>query len=1205
MIKKVLKVSALLFLLLLVITIGALSWFIGTERGFQHSLGLAKKFAPGSLQWQEASGKLIGPFQVQGLHYSQDEGIDARVAKLAFDWRPGALIDAELAIDQLHLDNLEIRLAESEEPSEASSTDVQIPDVALPVAIKLNDIVVNDASIYPAGEDTATIINRVALKASVDESNMQIQELDVKAPQAEMSLKGNLTTLDDYPMDLAINWQADIGQPSDLQGEGTIVGSLAELQVNHQVAGFAKADISATIRDITDSISWDASINGSVAEPGSLSPQLTGTPQITLETSGALDAFQALATLEIDTTETGPVTTDVNISGSTEVLVIDSLLVKLIENNARFSANGQVTLATQQVDLKGQWQGLGWPVSGESQFTSDIGSFDVSGSLDNFAANLNAQVDGESIPQGQWIASLNGSATNLDSFTVRGQTLDGNVSATGTANWESVPTWDVQLNTQGINPGKQWGEFPGSIDMDISSKGQIGEDGPSLSADIIQLSGRLRDQALSGSGSVRMEGETVNIDDIDLALGDNKLNANGQLDNQINLDFELDSPDLQALLPELTGAVSLAGKVSGDKAAPMIKAQGNANNIVFAENTVGTLVLEIDGGLAETARSTISVDAADISAGGQRISDVKLQFQGSQPEHLLELSANTDQGDFATQLEGSFQNSTWKGRLQSLSLDNTPAGNWQLREPTPITANAEKADASNLCLDNRDKLGSLCATGNWLAEGESGATMNITGLAPELIADYLPPDFVVETRLDGEARAVLGADGDLNADARLAFEPGKLTISTESSPVEIGLEQTNIDASWRDNDATLNLVTALTDYGDISLQGSVSDLAAEGRLAGSLNADFSDLTLISAFAPQVQQVSGTLKSNLSITGTLKSPKIEGELALREFGAEIPETAMLIEDTQLVVTGNADGTLLITGESRSGEGRLDINGRFNPGTRALDIDLQGENYEVANTNLMQAVISPALSIDMDDDGMRVNGEVSIPSAYINANGGSDGIKTVSSSSDVVYVSEEGEQAETPPSLLNLDVRVVLGDSVEVEAGDFRGRLEGDLTIEQTPELAPRGTGTINVVNGDYVIYGQQLDMERGRILFSGGPVDNPSLDMQVARTVQEYDVVAGARIQGTAQSPRLELYSEPSMPDASILSFILLGQPPGAMGASYTLGKYLTPDLYVSYGIGLFDAINTFNMRYRLTDKLAVEAESGSGSSADLIYTIEK
>ena len=271
-----------------------------------------------------------------------------------------------------------------------------------------------------------------------------------------------------------------------------------------------------------------------------------------------------------------------------------------------------------------------------------------------------------------------------------------------------------------------------------------------------------------------------------------------------------------------------------------------------------------------------------------------------------------------------------------------------------------------------------------------------------------------------------------------------------------------------------------------------------------------------------------------------------------------------------------------------------------------MNINGESYQVTNTALMQAVVSPALNIVMDNEtGMTVKGKVTIPSAYINANGGNEGIKTVSASSDVVYVSEEGEEAAPPPSLLNLDVQVVLGESIEVEAGDFKGRLEGDLRVQQTPELAPRGTGTINVTTGDYVIYGQELNMERGRILFSGGPIDNPTLDMEVARTVQEYDVVAGARIQGTAQAPRLELYSEPSMPDASILSFILLGQPPGT-GASYTLGKYLTPELYVSYGIGLFDAINTFNMRYSLTDTVALEAKSGgSNSSADIIYTIER
>ncbi len=103
----------------------------------------------------------------------------------------------------------------------------------------------------------------------------------------------------------------------------------------------------------------------------------------------------------------------------------------------------------------------------------------------------------------------------------------------------------------------------------------------------------------------------------------------------------------------------------------------------------------------------------------------------------------------------------------------------------------------------------------------------------------------------------------------------------------------------------------------------------------------------------------------------------------------------------------------------------------------------------------------------------------------------------------------------------DISATVSDVTQSPAwdasGDFCGRLEGDLRVQQIPELASSGTATINVLNGDYEIYGQQLNMERGRILFGGGPVDNPTLDMEVARNVQEFDVVAGARIQGTAHS----------------------------------------------------------------------------------------
>jgi translocation and assembly module TamB len=169
------------------------------------------------------------------------------------------------------------------------------------------------------------------------------------------------------------------------------------------------------------------------------------------------------------------------------------------------------------------------------------------------------------------------------------------------------------------------------------------------------------------------------------------------------------------------------------------------------------------------------------------------------------------------------------------------------------------------------------------------------------------------------------------------------------------------------------------------------------------------------------------------------------------------------------------------------------------------------------------------------------------------------------------------------------------------------------------------------------------------LFSGGPIDNPGLDLRVARKVD--DITAGAQVSGTLKSPRLKLFSTPPMPDSSILSYLVLGQSPqgssaaqSAMlyraatalgmsggnklfagisetlnldtfefesgsegeGASLLIGKYLTPSLYISYGVGLFKAVNTFKLRYRLSKRLNLEtATSSDHSSADLIYTLER
>jgi translocation and assembly module TamB len=54
-----------------------------------------------------------------------------------------------------------------------------------------------------------------------------------------------------------------------------------------------------------------------------------------------------------------------------------------------------------------------------------------------------------------------------------------------------------------------------------------------------------------------------------------------------------------------------------------------------------------------------------------------------------------------------------------------------------------------------------------------------------------------------------------------------------------------------------------------------------------------------------------------------------------------------------------------------------------------------------------------------------------------------------------------------------------------------------------------------------------------------------------------------------------------------------------------LGKYLSPGVYVSYGISLAEAINTVKLRYTIDDHWTVKIESGRARSADVVFTIRK
>ena len=119
--------------------------------------------------------------------------------------------------------------------------------------------------------------------------------------------------------------------------------------------------------------------------------------------------------------------------------------------------------------------------------------------------------------------------------------------------------------------------------------------------------------------------------------------------------------------------------------------------------------------------------------------------------------------------------------------------------------------------------------------------------------------------------------------------------------------------------------------------------------------------------------------------------------------------------------------------------------------------------------------------------------------------------------------------------------MLGDDVRIDGYGLTGRLGGAIEITEKPGEPTVATGELRVVEGVYEAYGQQLEIETGRVVFAGGPITEPGVDIRAVRRPAE-GIVVGARVRGRLAAPELSLFSEPPMPQQEQLSYLVLGRP---------------------------------------------------------------
>ncbi len=1262
--RKALRRAIAIFFVLSLVSGAGTMWLLGTEAGARFALSKVGVLMKGGVVKADAvDGHLASPFTIRGLVYETDS-LRMTVETLSVKWNLARLLRRQLDIVSLVADGVVLTSKENADESEG------LTDIHLPINIVVHDARVSSLKL---GEDpgAALLVDSIAMTTATVDDVLRIERLSIRAPLFDGDFEGTVTPLGDYPVSLDMKWAYRPPDSPAYSGHGSFRGDLARLAVKETLEQPFAAEIDAVLEEPFRKLVLDVTARFRGVETRTLQPSL---PAATLggeiRVTGPPDALHLEGRVETVSEILASANVAFSVDRKGSVLSIGKLEVTVPEKAAVATVTGKVTLpesprpyAEALLDLEVSWKDLELPLTAKPVLTSREGRARVKGTLARYAVEAAADVAGDEIPEARITLRGTGSQSDLRLDALGVATLGGQVEGSGRVAWSPEVGWDLTLRGRSIDPSVRWNGYEGTLAFDLATRGRMTPQGPEAHVELAHGEGTFRKQPFTAKGTIDLAGETLRVTDFEVRAGEARLLASGVVGAQrraSDLVFDLDVPSLAALSPGATGALRAKGRVVGTRDAPHIQATLEGSALGFGTRRVMRLAGSLDVDLAPNGPLDVSLLATGFAFSPEvrPATEVKLTVRGRSSAFTLTVDGESPDGSVSTVLAGGLDaaRTVFAGELQKLDVTTQRAGSWTLEGVAGIRASAKQSTLDGFCFASQG--GRLCASGSYAA-GAFSVDARAERLPLTLFGPSLPENVTITGVLEGTAKGQGGADGSLSAEVDLRPGPGTIRFP---GPGKVREEVAYRDAALKltaDREG-LHVVagTLLAESGRVAIdlrfpRFAERQLAPKAQpVTGRVHFDLARLDVVQGFVSDVRDVKGSLKADLDLEGTLGNPRVRGEAVLSEGSAMVPVLGITLQKIGLVAKGDGSGPLRFEGSLVSGGGTLRIEGEtpVTPGAlTATVVKLTGTDVEALNQPPENRVlVSPRLTLTLLGSRVDVTGELEVPFAKYERK---SAFAEVPVSPDVVIVNGEPETAGTPKPVrqLHARVRLILGDKVHLKASGLETKIAGSLLAIEEPGRHPTATGELELRDGTYKAYGQDLRIERGRLVFGGGPLDNPAIDVRASRKAKD-GTVAGLVIRGTLQNPETTVFSDPPMGQADVLSYILLGHPlnqatqqegslvtnaAGSLGikggdllvkqlaahfgldearietestfreASLIVGKAFSPRIYVEYGIGLFTRASTLRVSYILNRQWTVRAETGAENAGDIFYTIEK
>ena len=1244
--KHSLKWLNLTILLPSVCLILAIVMLLYTSPGLHLSLWLAQKWVPG-LQIGHSQGSVLGGNSLHDIRYQQGN-VQLSVKQAELQVNNNCFFNLSVCADKLLLQGVTLELSQSDAASGDTNNTSAAP-IWLPFPLTVSQLAINDATVSVAGtklewESFSTGVEAWGSKVQLNEPTWQQVTLlmpdnnEAAAPVAGAAFSYQPPELTDFSFPLSLFVDRF---------------TLTDFTLKQQ-------DTEQQLNALHFSLQWQKQqleILQLEANHSQLSVQ--GSAQLT---TGHAYPLQAELQIQLTDGEFSGQHLQLNVSGDLSAIQLQADASGQVNASLNAAANLLQPALPHRLQL--QSEQLQWPATTEQpRLRLSRTNLVLEGDLARSHFNGHTSIKATDMPDtaAEFSGTVGLSCAVLEHLLL--DTLGGQLALNAALDWQDTFNWSGQVKLRDIQPGTFWPEYSGKLNGVLQHHGQMSADkGWLVDISDIALQGSLRDYALDINGALTLADKSgdgdyrVSTENLSIKHADNSVSVKGSLQQDWNLTLAADIPALAQSVPGAKGSMKGEFRITGSQQQPELKGDISATKIRWQDLRLEQLTAKTATWLdsKQVLNASVGIEASNIIYQKQQLQKVQLDLDGNEQQHQLRLTLDSEQHQAELQLSGALsqQRQLWQGELQNAQLSSV-LGSWQLRQSVNMQFKpaAKQFDMAAHCW--QQQASSICFNKPLqLSNNKISAALQIEQFDLAALTPLMPNQLA----LSGIANARLNADwqkGQLpQAKLSISSDNGELTQQTEL-PLAVTWQQLNLNSTLADDTLQSNLTLALTDETRLDATANISQLQSDNRLLeGNIKLTRFALSLLQPLLGEFSELQGELSSELDLAGSLDQPLLNGQIDISNIRVKGKQAPVDIDDADIKLSLSGQQASL-QGLVTTTRGEIKLSGdaswqQLSDWQAQVNITGDELRLQVPQARLL---VAPDLVLKATPALTRLSGTVTIPQANINID--SLPQNAIELSNDLILLDEKLQpipQQEKSVFIFETDINVLLGNRVRLSAFGLKTLLNGKLRVRQQPGRPLLLNGDVSLRDGTFRAYGQDLLIRKGKMNFNG-PADQPFLNIEAIRNPDnmEDDVIAGIRVTGPADEPQVSIFSEPAKAQANALSYLIMGRDldsssgntgnavttsllgmtlasssmaVGEIGEAFglqdltldtagsgdnsqvTVSGYLSRDLQLKYGYGIFNAVGEFTLRYRLMRRLYLEAVSGLDNAVDLLYKFE-